>query len=166
MYKFPYEPPKSLNHICDLYSHLILKRIYLTCRLYIAFIQHFTNTRKCILILHQIEFILILLCLNSISMTKTTTYTFILLLNIIYSIFLYGCSLKATESRVSLSEILDYAGDNRKELEQVLLYFSHDSLKYRAAEFLLGQSALPPLCLGQSPSPRFCIRLSPQGLSH
>lgn len=48
-------------------------------------------------------------------------------------ILLYSCSQKNND----LSYILNLAGDNRHELEKVLIYYKHDKLKYKAAVFLI-----------------------------
>ena len=49
---------------------------------------------------------------------------------------LTSCSMQKTKG-VSLEQALSMAGENRAELEKVLEYYKHDSLKLEAARFLI-----------------------------
>ena len=57
-------------------------------------------------------------------MKQTTVYILLLLLT-------------ACQSKDRLDMALEYAGDNRKELEKVLEHYRGDEMKYRAARFLI-----------------------------
>ena len=61
----------------------------------------------------------------------TTRYNWVLTMFI--SLLFSGCATKADR----LDYALEFAGENRRELEKVLEYYSDDSLKYRAACFLI-----------------------------
>lgn len=61
----------------------------------------------------------------------TTRYN--LVLTMFISLLFSGCAIKVDR----LDYALEFAGENRKELEKVLEYYSDDSLKYRAACFLI-----------------------------
>ena len=52
-------------------------------------------------------------------------------------ILLVLCSLYSCRQNDLLKQALDFSGDNRKELELVLNHYQSDSLKYRAACFLI-----------------------------
>ena len=57
-------------------------------------------------------------------MKQTTVYILLLLLT-------------ACQSKDKLDMALEYAGDNRAELEKVLEHYQGDEMKYRAARFLI-----------------------------
>ncbi|WP_289115253.1 transglutaminase domain-containing protein [uncultured Bacteroides sp.] len=61
----------------------------------------------------------------------TTKYN--LVLTMFISLLFSGCATKVDR----LEYALEFAGENRRELEEVLEYYSNDSLKYRAACFLI-----------------------------
>lgn len=61
----------------------------------------------------------------------TTRYN--LVLTMFISLLFSGCAIKVDR----LDYALEFAGENRRELEKVLEYYSDDSLKYRAACFLI-----------------------------
>lgn len=61
----------------------------------------------------------------------TTKYN--LVLTMFISLLFSGCATKVDR----LEYALEFAGENRRELEKVLEYYSNDSLKYRAACFLI-----------------------------
>ncbi len=61
----------------------------------------------------------------------TTRYN--LVLTMFISLLFSGCATKVDR----LEYALEFAGENRRELEQVLEYYRGDSLKYRAACFLI-----------------------------
>ena len=61
----------------------------------------------------------------------TTKYN--LVLTMFISLLFSGCATKVDR----LEYALVFAGENRRELEEVLEYYSNDSLKYRAACFLI-----------------------------
>lgn len=57
---------------------------------------------------------------------------------IIYIILIVTiCWIGCSQERTPLEDALEKAGTNRKELEKVLEHYQSDSLKYRAAEFLI-----------------------------
>lgn len=61
----------------------------------------------------------------------TTRYN--LVLTMFISLLFSGCAIKVDR----LDYALEFVGENRRELEKVLEYYSDDSLKYRAACFLI-----------------------------
>lgn len=61
----------------------------------------------------------------------TTRYN--LVLTMFISLLFSGCAIEVDR----LDYALEFAGENRRELEKVLEYYSDDSLKYRAACFLI-----------------------------
>jgi len=56
----------------------------------------------------------------------------IIIVTLLFLIVITGC-----DSSSALDRALDMAGDNRIELEKVLDHFKDDSLKYKAAVFLI-----------------------------
>ena len=68
--------------------------------------------------------ILVFYTLKKTTMKQTTVYILLLLLT-------------ACQSKDRLDMALEYAGDNRAELEKVLEHYRGDEMKYRAARFLI-----------------------------
>ena len=64
---------------------------------------------------------------------KIVTTRYNLVLAMFIPLFISGCVTKVDR----LEYALEFAGENRRELEKVLEYYSDDSLKYRAAYFLI-----------------------------
>lgn len=56
---------------------------------------------------------------------------------LIYSLFIIMSIITACGNKNQLEEVLMFADENRNELEKVLEYYEQDSLKKRAAEFLI-----------------------------
>lgn len=65
---------------------------------------------------------------------------YLILVYVLFFIFVFSCTPRATDP---LSIALTFAGDNRSELEKVLNHYLDDTLKYKAACFLIGN--MPPL---------------------
>lgn len=66
----------------------------------------------------------------------------IIIVTLLFLIVITGC-----DSSSALDRALDMAGDNRIELEKVLDHFKDDSLKYKAAVFLIENMPYQCICI-------------------
>lgn len=55
----------------------------------------------------------------------------------IWVLFIILCAVSCTHDNQRLEAALSLAGENRAELEKVLRHYEDDTLKYRAARFLI-----------------------------